>query len=631
MGKVRTKRRKFHKENPTGLPSVKDFDLEEAETVTNEDREIALQRVLEEIQSANIEEKLSGLQTMESMCCDTLLAVQIASNRIAKILGPSLLDPNASVRACSASALRTVVEHGDEKAHEILMIDDVMSPICASLKQYLDWQPKDDKRKGDNDQAFLQTILLLSTLCEYNEQAILHCNRENIVSLLIKFLDITVYGIEIVTVVTKYLSCLLDDNLAAVKQLSSYEDTVLQLLTFESNDKNNADAICLKTAVSGLLLHLASYTENTSIICTIVNVLSSTLSIDHNFLLCDLVSILPHEKNALSSSAKKRVRNDTSILGAQQHALAILANLSVYKDEDSESEFDFDDLDCETEDTNDERMEETPPNASLPVEVVEIFKSCAIIDKVWDKTKAVDTDTIEILEQNTDGKEIINEMRLLNARAYYCLTNLISSSELDVLGGTNNVYRMWIDIGTFVFKNADPTDKNLVESAAAALSAAIKKLAQPNIKVFDRLTLNDIEFMIDGERRYPNPDVRLHLMRILGSLACILRFKDNIPPDHYEVIKRVSMFLLDNSMSEPLVWIMAEAMDAIMDIFSDDDSEQILRIEQEIQLVEKLKSLVPIFKKRLKQQKKDLGDHFATISTVNGNITRFIKYKESRM
>lgn len=459
----------------------------------------------------------------------------------------------------------------------------------------------------------------------------MHCNREDVALLLIKFLDINVYGLEIVTVVVKCLSCLSDDNPTAVKQLSSYNDAVLQLLAFESNDKNNADVICLRTAVCGLLLHLARYTENTSIICTIVHVLSSVLSVDHNFLLSDLISILPHEKNAFSSSAKKRVRKGKSILGAQQLALAILANLSVYKDEDSDNEIEFNDSDCEAEDVNDESMDESSPSNCLPVEVVEIFKNCGIIDKVLDKTKPVDKAMIEILEQNADGKEVLKTMRLLNSRAYYCLTNLISTLELDALGGTNNVYKMWIDIGTFVFKTADPSDTNLVESAAAALSAAIKKLSEPNVKVFDRLTLNDIEFMINGERRCPNPRVRMHLIRILGSLASILRFNDNISPDHCELIKRISMFLLDNSLSESLVWIMAEAMDAIMDIFSDDDSEQIVRIEQEIQLVEKLNALVPIFKRKLKQQKKNVGDNFATISTVNGNITRFIKYKETRM
>lgn len=49
MGKQKRQRSKPHKQNPTGLVSVKDFESEEIENVTNEDRERALQRVYEEV------------------------------------------------------------------------------------------------------------------------------------------------------------------------------------------------------------------------------------------------------------------------------------------------------------------------------------------------------------------------------------------------------------------------------------------------------------------------------------------------------------------------------------------------------------------------------------------------------
>ena len=48
MGKQKRHRHKPHKENPTGLPSVKDFD-EETEDVVEESKEKALQRVLEQV------------------------------------------------------------------------------------------------------------------------------------------------------------------------------------------------------------------------------------------------------------------------------------------------------------------------------------------------------------------------------------------------------------------------------------------------------------------------------------------------------------------------------------------------------------------------------------------------------
>lgn len=53
MGKHKKQRRRPHKENPTGLPSVKDFEAAETENVTNDDRENALQRVYEDVSRPN--------------------------------------------------------------------------------------------------------------------------------------------------------------------------------------------------------------------------------------------------------------------------------------------------------------------------------------------------------------------------------------------------------------------------------------------------------------------------------------------------------------------------------------------------------------------------------------------------
>lgn len=49
MGKQKRQRSMPHKKHPTGLPSVKDFEMEESEDITNEDRESVLQRVYDEV------------------------------------------------------------------------------------------------------------------------------------------------------------------------------------------------------------------------------------------------------------------------------------------------------------------------------------------------------------------------------------------------------------------------------------------------------------------------------------------------------------------------------------------------------------------------------------------------------
>ncbi|XP_003708346.1 HEAT repeat-containing protein 3 [Megachile rotundata] len=637
MGKERRQRRKPHKENPTGLPSVKDFEALEDDSKVNNVSEVALQTAYEEIQSANVGEKLSGLQTLESMSYDSTIAVQVATDGIAKMIGPLLIDPNATVRAYSASALRHIVDNGKTETHASLLKDDIMTPLCSLLKNYYaEWEPKSDQDKESNvkaeEDAFIQVVTLLWTLCEHNEDAVKIANEADIVSILKKFFDINTYNIEITTVTAQCLLSLSEDNPTAIKKLCSCENIISRLLNLETGNNDVADLIYLKTAISGLIINIVNLMDNdtTDIVQRVICVLSDTLSIDCKQLLSDLTSILPHKKNDYSDSAKKKVQTNRKILSAQQQALEILANLCVEDQENDDSnDSDINDIEFEIDGVNDVCMDDKLYNktsSSLSPEIIEVFNSCNTLKKVWDKTVAVDKDTAEILEQNVEGEAVLKQMHILNCRAYLCLNNLISCLEMDTLGGIENIYRMWCNIGTVVFKDANPDDTELLESATAAMRAALEKLSEAEVNVFNQLTLNDIHPMLNGERQCKDPNIRVNLLRILGNLATVLT-RNNVT-ESSELIKHISIFLLDTCLNESKVWVMAECMDAIMDIYAEDDSD---KIASETKLIERLYGLVPLFKDKMRQQRKTLGDNIAVVSTVKNNIMRFIKYKEKRM
>lgn len=87
------------------------------------------------MQSSNLEEKLSALQTLESMSCDSSMAVQIAKDGITRIVGSLLTDRVAALRAATASALRQIADNGGEEAYTSLIKDDIMTPLIALLRQ----------------------------------------------------------------------------------------------------------------------------------------------------------------------------------------------------------------------------------------------------------------------------------------------------------------------------------------------------------------------------------------------------------------------------------------------------------------------------------------------------------------
>jgi len=66
---------------------------------------------------------------------DSSIAKQIAKNKIAKIIGPLLIDANAEIRANVVSALAEIAKNGEEEACTNLVKDDIMTPLIALIKQ----------------------------------------------------------------------------------------------------------------------------------------------------------------------------------------------------------------------------------------------------------------------------------------------------------------------------------------------------------------------------------------------------------------------------------------------------------------------------------------------------------------
>lgn len=94
---------------------------------------------------------------------------------------------------------------------------------------------------------------------------------------------------------------------------------------------------------------------------------------------------------------------------------------------------------------------------------------------------------------------------------------------------------MWVSMGTVVFKDANPNDVELLESATAAMRAALERLSEAKANIFNQLTLTDIQPMLNGERQSANANVRANLIRILGNFALILMNNDT--PEARELIK----------------------------------------------------------------------------------------------
>ncbi|KYN40722.1 HEAT repeat-containing protein 3 [Trachymyrmex septentrionalis] len=634
MGKQKQHRRKLHKENPTGLQSVQEFDKELDEELGEGDREKILQNVYNDIQSCNLEEKLSALQILASISCDSSMVKHIAKDGIAKIIGPLLLDHNAAIQMNTAHTLREIAENGKEEVCNDLVKDDIITPLTVLLRQYYsDWKPEEVR---DKKVTFVQAVSLLRILCANDESAIKRVNDEDLVSLLIKFLNIDVYGPEIVTIVTQSLICLSDENDAAINKIKQSESLLSTLLDLKADDKTASKILFLKTCVADVLINISNYTDNNRIhvFHKVLSILSDVLAIDHGQILSCLTSILPHESNASSNNKRKKVQENREILEMQEQALQILANLC-FECEDNEIDSDTDDfetMELESECLDDDSMnEDLKITSTLPVELVEVINTCSLIDKIWDKSKfVVDKNNQEILDQTEEGKATLKQFYNIQSTAYLCLNNLLPNIEIDAFGGVDNLFRKWINIST-EFKQIIKKDVELAEASTAAMRAILQRLVQEqaNVVELNQLTCNDIQLMLNDLQQCVSINVSINMIRMLCNLVQIMLNKNNSKDSkNYEAIKLVSTFLLDISKTETRAWVIAESIDALMDIYAEDETDH---LAADIKLVPRLLSIMPHFKSKMHQQKKHLQDSTVVVSTVNANLMRFIKYKQKRI
>lgn len=182
------------------------------------------------------------------------------------------------------------------------------------------------------------------------------------------------------------------------------------------------------------------------------------------------------------------------------------------------------------------------------------------------------------------------------------------------LGGPSAIYNVWLDLGQQVFQNSD--DLTMVEASTALMRATLEHLrASPDL--FKQMTQNDLEMMLKGAEICSEPEIRANWLRMLGVLGCLL-------PE--TLVKIIIECLLEQCHKETDVWTLSEALDALMDLFADNDWNQ---IAFELNLAQKTKELEKVLKNKLRQQKRELAERYLAVCTVRTNLSRFTKYVES--
>uniref|UniRef100_A0AAG5DWB3 SYO1-like TPR repeats domain-containing protein n=1 Tax=Anopheles atroparvus TaxID=41427 RepID=A0AAG5DWB3_ANOAO len=649
MGKAKKPRLHKNQAAPTGLMDVN--ALIEQGLAGSAKSGTPIDAIVEQLESSVTEEKICGLQSLATICQGEVNLAEVVENNIIRIAASLLVDPDASVRHATAGALRNLSVVSVELC-EFMVDQDVLTPLLALLNRYTfnpQWKPTFDKNMQDqmdeHSDTFLQAVNLLWNLCESTSDALTAFNQAQLLEPFVYFLNCTVYGKEIAIAVAQCLLVVSEENTSSWRVLAKHG---LELSTLLALDGVDNATVLLRMVAAGIICNVPVLLS--SHMSQILQAIAKTMEVNHRGALGNVTSMLPlvpqkdaidlevtddaqiddeteaqshqrRRKADLPSDGELEVRNVGWLLQAQRIAAEILTNICSTDDDewqcegndnmennagsDAESVCDYDanELNGSVENTD-----------KVPVEVLEAIKSLALVEKLWQKAQPMAENVHQILVESEKGT--LQKLDSLRISAMLCLHNLCNNITTDDLGGSPAVYNVWIDLGQQVFQGQG--NVKLLEASTSLMRATLEHLRK-SPELFKQMTENDLQLMLNGVIGCEDAEIRANWLRMLGMLGCLL-------PE--PLVKLIIDFVLNTCTSEADVWVLAEALDSMMDIFADNDWYAIVH---ELGMVAKCKQLDRVMREKMKRDKRQLGDRYPAVSTVRTNLGRFCKYLETEM
>lgn len=322
MGKTRKQRFRTNKPNQGAAQNLRDAIFNE-EFNGDDQSEDAFIAIREQLQSASTDEKMIGLQSIAFLSLNPKKTEAMCESDIVRIASPLLVDPNANIRNAVAGALRNI-SLGGINICEVLVEQDVVTPLLSLMDEYIsnvNWVPTIDRSVSHVEQldlsadTFLQAVNLMWNLCESTSVALQRFNQANILESFMRFLNHTVFGIDIgnnnnlkcfekiltnshifaflAVAVAQCLLVISEDNAIAWRVLNQFAEDFVSIIT---NGENVEQTTMLRTVVAAILTNVPSL--STTYMGQIFNTLHQTLCINHRMALGKLTSLIPlHEKD----------------------------------------------------------------------------------------------------------------------------------------------------------------------------------------------------------------------------------------------------------------------------------------------------------------------------------------------
>uniref|UniRef100_A0A1E1X5U7 SYO1-like TPR repeats domain-containing protein n=1 Tax=Amblyomma aureolatum TaxID=187763 RepID=A0A1E1X5U7_9ACAR len=643
MGKAKTKKHTSRRNNPTGMPSTRDIgedcELQDANVTSRSADELP-----DMLQGGNAEERECAACIMAYTAKDPATCESLLKASIVRTAAPLLLDKNRAVRHSIAGALRNISAMNHEACNALIDFD-VMTPLVGLLKEYNSpWQPSESQQKIDSKtEVFYQAVHLLWNLCESNETSVSIFNQERLWTVLLPCLNVDKYGTKIANAVGHCLHTVSEDNAELAERMSDFKASsgIFETLSQEPG------RVLFQVLSAGILINITEVQKLplAPAVLPVISVLSNALSLP----VLDNIKMLAARVAELKAPAKKGNVDDTHVieekernleqilasvldgLMAKQTALEILSNLCCGEDGGTGDD-DYEDVSDDSSDIFDGDMETEETSAIFPLNISCEFHEALvgqnIVPKVLDHVSQMDEAIANVLLEHELSSVVLRRVHAVRCRALLCIGNLAEALDPDDLGGISGLVSTWACLAQLAFVHMDSKDLELLEASTSACRSVLQALASAathggtsDTPPLPSVSDEELKVLAQVGLQCSEPAVRTNVTRIMATLGCLLG------PHQTNVLKKVGQHLLEISLKDPDIVVVTEALDAMFDVFGEDTTDA---VAAEIELVTKLRQMLPAFKSKVNQAKKTLTYHYPVIATTKANLVRFLKYKAQR-
>ncbi|RVE74815.1 hypothetical protein OJAV_G00025780 [Oryzias javanicus] len=675
MGKSKTTKFKRPQFNAVGLPVKTVREVDEEEEDHGEDCSPAAE-LLEKLQSPNAD--------MREFACASISRVVQQSQNIpgflqrdaVRRLGPMLLDNSMAVRETAAGALRNLSACGNQEVCEDMVKEDVMTPLTALLTECCAGFDSAivtmKEQKNAVEDVANEAVNLLWNLCESSSQALSVFNKSGLLDVVVQCLERHPHNVELAVSAAHCLHTVTEDNPELLCSLNTAVFGALESVLLSSQP--GMAATLLRTLAAGTLWNMKASlpaARQAQTLSAVVATLSQCLDLDPGVLIPELraseeashkcaspaateaeepaardpaeeemieeeealkeksrngkVTKADNDFSDLLPKGKEELREATALLTAQQTSLEIIVNMCCSddpSDDEWEEESSSDESDMGPDGLCDGVSSLMSP-LCLSAEVQGALINHSIPEKVLKKTEFPRQEAIDVCQQNPSWRGVAKRMQRVQSRALTCLHSILSTMDLESLGGAAGLQGAAQHLSTLVFGAAEiPKDEEFLEAVISAMRSLLQMIASKSIP--QCMTPQQLMSLCEAASHCDVVSVRVNAVAILGITGSTLA-KDK---GTAETLQMIGNALLQVATRDPDLVVNGEALDALFDVFA--DGEEAETAAKNIQLLPALKTLQPVFKAKIRKEGrgKYSSQQLCVLDNIKVNLRRFIGYLE---